>query len=332
MNKCLAIVLSFFALFTISRFSFAEESKPVQKPNVVIVLADDLGFGDVSCYGATVHRTPNIDSLAENGIRFKQGYATSATCTPSRYALITGNYPIRHPRASILPGNAGMIIEPGSITLPQMFKNAGYDTYAVGKWHLGLSDGKHDWNKEIRPALVDVGFDHSFIMAATNDRTPTVYIEDQHVVGLDSDDPLQVDYQKNFEGEPTGKNNPELLTKLKASHGHDNSVVNGVGRIGFQKGSKNAYWIDEDMAELFSNKSNEYIRRSAGAKKPFFMYYAFHQPHVPRVPNERFAGKSPLGPRGDVILEADWQLGELLKTLRELGIEENTIVVFTRAC
>lgn len=311
-------------------FPLVAASETVEKkPNVVIVLADDLGFGDTSCYGATVHQTPNIDSLAEHGIRFTQGYATSATCTPSRYALLTGRYPIRNPQASILRGNAGMIIEPKSTTLPRMFKNAGYDTYAVGKWHLGLSDGNHDWNKEIRPGLLDVGFDHSFIMAATNDRTPTVYIEDQYVVGLDPDDPLRVNYQHNFEGEPTGANNPELLTKLKASHGHDNSVVNGVGRIGFQKGSKGAYWIDEEMVDLFANKSNEYIRRSVKENKPFFLYYALHQPHVPRVPNERFAGKSPLGARGDVILEADWQVGELLKTLRELGVEENTLIVFT---
>ena len=305
------------------------EPASTERPNVIIILADDLGIGDTGCYGATVHQTPNIDSLAEHGVRFTQGYATSATCTPSRYALITGAYPIRHPNASILPGNARLIIQPQSLTLPQLFKNAGYATFAVGKWHLGLADGNQDWNKEIRPGLCDVGFDHSFIMAATNDRTPTVYIEDQRVVGLDVGDPLQVNYQRNFDGEPTGKENPELLTKMTANAGHADSVVNGIGRIGFQKGSKDAYWIDEEMADIFSGKALGYVRDAVNDGKPFFMYYALHQPHVPRVPNSRFVGSSPLGPRGDVIVESDWQVGELLNLLRELKIEENTIVIFT---
>lgn len=242
---------------------------------------------------------------------------------------MTGNYPIRNKNASILPGNAPMIIDPQSLTLPRLFKNAGYRTFAVGKWHLGLADGKQDWNKEIRPGLCDVGFDHSFIMAATNDRTPTVYIEDQHVVGLDPNDPLRVSYHHNFEGEPTGKANPELLTKMKSSHGHDNSILGGVGRIGYQSGSKSAYWVDEEMTDRFAEKSGEYIRNAVRENKPFFLYYALHQPHVPRLPNARYVGKSPLGPRGDVILEMDDQIGKLLKLLRELNIEENTLIVFT---
>ena len=296
-------------------------------PNVIIILADDLGMGDLSCYGATALKTPNVDSLAENGIRFTQGYATSATCTPSRYALMTGLYPMRNPNASVLPGNAPLIIEPTQQTLPRMFKNAGYATYAVGKWHLGLADGNQDWNKEIRPGLIDLGYDRSFIMAATNDRTPTVYIEDQRCVGLDSNDPLMVNYQQNFDGEPTGKSHPELLTKMTANFGHDDSIVNGIGRIGFQKGSKSAYWIDEDMADIFNGKAFGYVRQAAKDEKPFFLYYGLHQPHVPRVPHARFVGSTPLGPRGDTISELDWQVGELLSLLRELKIEENTIII-----
>ena len=298
-----------------------------QRPNVIVILADDLGIGDLGCYGATVFRTPNIDSLAANGVRFTQGYATSATCTPSRYALLTGNYPIRHPRAGILPGVASLIIDPTKPTLSRMFKDAGYDTFVVGKWHLGLGDGNIDWNKEIRPGPNELGFDRSFIMAATNDRTPTVYIEDQRAVGLDPNDPLLVNYQKNFEGEPTEKENPELV-RMAADHGR-NSIVNGIGRIGFQKGSKGAYWVDEDMADTFNTKSLQYVRRAAETGKPFFLYYGLHQPHAPRVPHSRFAGSTPLGPRGDVIVELDWQVGEMLKLLHELNIEQNTIVIFT---
>ena len=328
---CLFLVAATAPFFLLEGMTLlqAADVTSSERPNVVIILADDLGIGDTGCYGATVHKTPNIDSLAANGIRFTQGYATSATCTPSRYALMTGVYPMRNPQAGILRGNAGMIIDPAQPVLPRVFKNAGYVTFAVGKWHLGLSDGNHDWNKEIRPGLTDLGFDHSFIMAATNDRTPTVYIEDQRVVGLDPSDPLMVDYQKNFDGEPTGQSHPELLTKMTANLGHADSIVNGIGRIGFQKGSKAAYWIDEDMADTFNAKTLEYVRQAVQGGKPFFLYYGLHQPHCPRVPHSRFVGASPLGPRGDVIVESDWQVGELLKLLRELKIEENTIIIMT---
>jgi len=324
-------LLSFLGVQTLfSAFAVATDvDLPTTRPNVVIILADDLGIGDTGCYGATVLKTPNIDSLAVNGIRFTQGYAASATCTPSRYALMTGVYPIRHPQASILPGNAPLIIKPSQPTLPRLFKDAGYATFAVGKWHLGLADGNQDWNKEIRPGLVDLGFDHSFIMAATNDRTPTVYIEDQRCVGLAPNDPLMVDYQKNFDDEPTGKSHPELLTKMTANVGHVDSIVNGIGRIGFQKGSKAAYWIDEDMADTFNAKALEYVRRAVKGDKPFFLYYGLHQPHCPRVPHPRFVDSTPLGPRGDVIVEADWQVGELLKLLHELNVEEDTLIIFT---
>ncbi|MDR0338374.1 MAG: sulfatase-like hydrolase/transferase, partial [Planctomycetaceae bacterium] len=175
----------------------------------------------------------------------------------------------------------------------------------------------------------EIGFDRSFIFAATNDRVPTVYIEDQKIVGLDPEDPLLVDYRKNFEGEPTGKTHPDLMYKMKPSHGHDDSIHNGIGRIGFQKGGRTAYWVDENMAEVFSNKALEYVQDAVEAEQPFFLYYALHQPHAPRVPNPRFAGATPLGPRGDVIVEMDNQVGELLRLLRELNVEENTIIVFT---
>ena len=307
----------------------ADGKKTGDRPNVVLVLADDLGFGDLSCYGASVLETPNVDRLAASGLRFTQGYATSATCTPSRYALMTGIYPIRHPQASILPGDAPLIIRPGSQTLPRMFHDAGYRTGIVGKWHIGLGAGKIDWNAPIRPGLLDIGFDYSFHMAATCDRTPTVYLENDRVAGLDPSDPLFVDYHRNFDGEPTYITHPKLVTKQKSLHGHNNSVHNGVGRIGFQKGGVSARWADETMAEDYTEKAHTFIRESAAQGKPFFLYYALHQPHVPRLPNEKFAGKSALGPRGDVILEMDAQVGELLNLLEELHLRENTLVIFT---
>lgn len=140
-------------------------SRKTDRPNIVIMYADDLGFGDLSCYGAERLSTPNLDRLAEEGLLFTEGYATAATCTPSRYSLLTGSYPWRNRLAHILAGDAPMIIPPGSFTLPGMLQQAGYVTGVVGKWHLGLGQGDLDWNVPISATPLDVGFDYSFIMA-----------------------------------------------------------------------------------------------------------------------------------------------------------------------
>lgn len=304
----------------------AKKDTTAPLPNIVIIYADDLGYGDVSAYGATRLKTPNLDMLANEGVRFTNGYATSATCTPSRYALLTGQYPWRNADAKILPGTAPLLIDTAQMTIPKMLKAQGYHTGIVGKWHLGLGSGMVDWNRRISPGPNEVGFEYAFIMAATQDRTPTVFLENGRVFGLDPDDPLFVDYEKNFEGEPTGRDNPELC-KMKWHHGHNNSIHNGIPRIGFQKGGKSALWVDEDMADDFLGKAQQYIQ--ANKNKPFFLYYALQQPHVPRTPHPRFAGTSGMGPRGDVILEADWCVGELIKTLETEGLLENTLVIFS---
>lgn len=297
-----------------------------QQPNVILIVADDLGYGDVSCYGAHRIQTPGIDRIANEGIRFTQGFCTAATSTPSRYSVMTGKYPWSNVDAKILPGNAALIIDTQKITLPKLMKQAGYTTGSVGKWHIGLGDGNVDWNKDVHPGAAEIGYDYSYIQAATNDRVPCVFLENGRVVGLDPSDPLYVDYRKNFEGEPTGKDNPELL-RMHPSVGHAGSIVNGVPRIGFQKGGKTAQWKDEDMAEIFLNKAKQFLEDNK--EGPFFLYYGLHQPHVPRVPNERFVGKSGMGPRGDVILEADWCVTEFLKELDRLELAENTILIFT---
>ncbi len=300
--------------------------EPEKKPNIVIIYMDDLGFGDVGFNGSTVLKTPNMDKLAMGGLRFTKGYASSATCTPSRYALLTGVYPWREKDAKILPGTAPLLIGTEQMTIPKMLKKEGYHTGIVGKWHLGLGDGDVNWNERVSPGPNEVGFDHSFIMAATQDRVPTVYIENGHVVGLDPNDPIEIDYDRNFEGEPTGKDNPELL-KLKWHHGHNNSIVNGIPRIGFMKGGEGAKWIDEDMADTFLKGAQNYVTQHKD--EPFFLYYAMQQPHVPRTPHPRFKGKSGLGDRGDVIVEADWALGEFVKTLEKEGLLENTLIIFS---
>lgn len=297
-----------------------------KKPNIVIIYLDDLGYGDLSAYGATELQTPNIDALANGGIKFTNGYASSATCTPSRYALLTGVYPWRNKKARILAGSAPLIIDVAQQTLPKVLKKQGYQTAIVGKWHLGLGAGDVNWNGKITPGPNEVGFDSSYIMAATQDRVPTVYIDNGHVVGLDKNDPIEVNYKKNFEGEPTAKSNPEMTT-MKWHHGHNNSIVNGIPRIGYMKGGDAAKWTDIDMADHFLGKAQEYVK--SHKEQPFFLYYAMQQPHVPRTPHPRFVGKSGMGPRGDVILEADWVVGEFINTLEEEGLLENTLIVFS---
>jgi arylsulfatase A-like enzyme len=301
-----------------------QEGKENRPPNIVVIYADDLGYGDLSAYGATEIATPNFDNLANNGIKFTNGYATSATCSPSRYALLTGTYPWRNKNAKILPGTAPLLIDTAQVTLPKILKMQGYHTGIVGKWHLGLGSGNVDWNTQISPGPNEVGFDYSYIMAATQDRVPTVYIKDGYVDNLDPKDPIQVSYDENFEGEPTGTQNPELL-KFKGDPQHSNAIVNGVSRIGFMKGGESARWIDEDMADHFLAKAQSYVKTNKN--KPFFLYYALQQPHVPRTPNARFVGTSGMGPRGDVIIEADWCVGEFIKTLEQEGLLENTLII-----
>lgn len=301
------------------------DAQQAKAPNIVVIMADDLGYGDVSCYGAEVIHTPGIDRLAEEGLMLTNGHCTSATSTPSRFAMLTGMYPWRI-GAAILPGDAPMLIKEGMPTLPKMLKKAGYVTGVVGKWHLGLGNGHMNWNEHISPSPNEIGFDYSYIMAATNDRVPSVYVKNGNVVNLDPNDPIEVSYRQNFPGEPTGKDNPELL-KMHPSLGHSGSIVNGVPRIGFMKGGKAARWNDETMYEVFLNEAKQYVQEHKDG--PFFLYYALHQPHVPRLPNARFAGKSKLGPRGDVILEADYCVAEFLKYIDEQGLAENTLVIFT---
>lgn len=321
-----SILLATTCFVTAAACSPAKKETTAKLPNVVIVYADDLGYGDVGAYGATRLKTPNIDKLASGGLRFTNGYATSATCTPSRYALLTGQYPWRNADAKILPGSAPLIIDTAQMTLPKMLKEKGYRTGVVGKWHLGLGTGIVDWNHKITPGPNEVGFDYAYIMAATQDRTPTVFIDNGFVDGLKKEDPLFVDYEKNFEGEPTGLDHPELCT-MKWHHGHNNSIHNGIPRIGFQKGGKSALWIDEDMSDTFLGKAKHYIQENKS--KPFFLYYALQQPHVPRTPNQRFVGTSGMGPRGDAIVEADWCVGELIQTLETEGLLENTLIILS---
>lgn len=306
-----------------------EHTSP-QRPNVLIIYADDLGYGDLQCYGAKNVNTPNVNRLAKNGIRFTNAYATAATSTPSRYAMLTGHYSWRRSDTDIAPGDAGMIIRPEQYTVADLFKSAGYSTCAIGKWHLGMGDqtGTQDWNAQLPTGLGDLGFDYSYMMAATADRVPCVFIENGHVANWDPEAPIEVSYKANFPGEPTGKENPELLTNLKPTFGHDMSIVNGISRIGYMKGGGKALWKDENIADSITAHAINFIKKN-GKDQPFFMYYATNDVHVPRFPHDRFRGKNKMGLRGDAIAQFDWCVGQLLATLEEMDILDNTIIILS---
>ena len=314
---------------------FRQRKQAVKKSaqqNVVVIYADDLGFGDLGCYGSRKIDTPNLDRLCAEGLKFTNAYSTSAVCTPARFSILTGRYPFRNEQAHILPGDAGCIIKRELDTVPKLFQRAGYHTGIVGKWHLGLGDGSKpiDWNQEINLTPIDLGFEESFIFPATADRVPCVFLEGRSVVNLDPKDPIEVSYEAEspFEDIPTYYKNPELL-RVRSSHGHDKSIVNGIGRIGYMRGGSKAVWKDEELAETFLNRATQFISDSCRAEKPFFLYYALHQPHVPRVPSARFEGATGLGPRGDVIAELDWCVGEVMAALEKEGILDNTMIIFS---
>lgn len=298
-----------------------------QKPNIVIIYADDLGYGDLSCYGATKISTPNIDKLASQGLRFTNAHATASTCTPSRFSLMTGTYAWRKKGTGIAPGNASLIIPVDKITLPAVLKKAGYQTAIVGKWHLGLGGPEGpQWNGEIKPGPLELGFNYSFIIPATVDRVPCVYVEGHHVANLDSADPIQVSYKEKIGDWPTGKEHPELL-KLHPSHGHDQTIINGISRIGYMTGGKAALWNDDDFADKLVEKSTVFI--TAHKNEPFFLLLTTHDIHVPRTPHSRFRDKSGMGTRGDVILELDATVGQVQRLLDSLGISDNTMIIFS---
>ncbi len=298
------------------------------KPNIILIYTDDLGYGDVSSYGTSAIPTPNIDRLAKKGVRFTNAHATSATCTPSRFSLLTGKYAWRKEGTGIAPGDASLIIPVATKTLPGTLQQAGYHTAVIGKWHLGLGDTKGvDWNGKVTPGPLEIGFNYSFLIPATGDRVPCVFVENHEVVNLDKNDPIKVSYVGPVDpNAPTGKKNPELL-KLHPSHGHDMTIINGISRIGYMSGGNAALWKDEDFADILVKKANAYITQQK--KGPFFLYFSTHDIHVPRIAHPRFAGKSGFGPRGDVLLQLDWTVGEIEKILQENGLLENTMIIFT---
>jgi len=301
-------------------------SAELRRPNILVIMADDLGYGDISCQGATTYTTPNIDRLASEGLRFTSGYCTASTCTPTRYSLLTGTYAFRTKGTGIAPPSAPAVIAAGADTLPAMLKTVGYRTAVIGKWHLGLGGPEGpDWNSEITPGPLEIGFDHCFLLPTTNDRVPQVYLEDRRVLNLDPVDPIRVSNKKPSEDHPTGISHRDTL-KMDWTHGHNNTIHNGISRIGFYTGGGKARFRDEDLADEWVKRSVTWMEQKK--EEPFFLFFASHDPHVPRMPHERFQGKTPHGFRTDSIVQLDWCVGELMAALDRLGIAENTLVVF----
>lgn len=320
--KCLTLLLLPGFSFVLS----AQKQEPV-RPNIILIYADDLGYGDLAAYGAQRIATPSMDRLAEGGLSFSDAHATSATCTPSRYGLLCGEYPWRKDGTGVAPGNAALLIEPGRTTLATTLQQAGYRTGVVGKWHLGLgSAGGPDWNSDIRPGPLELGFDYAFLLPATGDRVPCVYVENHRVLNLDPADPISVSYSSKVGDEPTGKEHPEWL-RMGLTDGHDQTIIGGISRIGYMAGGTKARWVDEEMAAVFVHQASQFVLQAGD--QPFFLYLSTHDIHVPRVPNPRFVGKSGMGPRGDAILQLDWTVGQVLDLVKAAGKEENTLIIFS---
>ena len=311
--KKIALTISAIALL----FPAFSKGKAQELPNILFIMADDLGYADLSSYGAEKIQTPNIDKLAEQGALFTDAHTECSTCTPTRYGLLTGRYSWRSwLKYSALSTSAPMLIEEDRMTVASMLKSAGYATSMVGKWHLGygreegFEDDRGDappnyweargsgpnWNGELKPGPLECGFDYSYVIPVANSFPPYVFVENHHVAGLRQDSPI---------GEMESKNHGKM------------------------EGGEGARWKDEELVDKFTNKMLSQLEEFAKDDKPFILYYTPSHPHIPHLPNERFKGTSQAGALGDVIQELDWSVGEVLKTLDRLGLGENTLVIFS---
>ncbi len=294
------------------------DARPQQPRNIVFILADDLGWGDISANGATKVRTPHIDRIAAEGRRFTDAHSPHSVCTPTRYGLMTGRYSWRTwAKTANVWSDDPLLIEPNRFTLPTLLKQAGYRTGIVGKWHLGFGrPGGENWddefgvdlNKTIAPGPLEVGFDYYFGIPHVG-QFPHVFIENRHVVGLRPDSPIRMVRDERWI--------PRTSYLERYGYPPRHTFEGGEGAI-YEQG---------DVAVELTRRAQAWVRDNAAA--PFFLYFAHRNVHGPIAPNERFQGKSQIGAYGDFILELDWSVGEVLATLDELGLTEDTLVIFS---
>ncbi len=301
------IEYAFLMLLLLGCNQKSEQTEQADKPNIILINADDLGYGDLGCYGATQLSTPNIDRLASEGRRFTDAHSAAAVCTPSRYALITGEYPLRHGNLynPVFLKNK-LVIDTQKETLASLLKKAGYSTACIGKWHLGFGTTEPvNWNKPLTPGPNELGFDYYYGVPVVNSHPPFVYVENHNVVGLAADDPFV--YGKKAKTQ-------EVFEKMKLDH------IGGADKA-------HELYVDEEVGTHLKGKALTWMK--AQKDKPFFLYLATTNIHHPFTPAPQFVGTSECGVYGDFVHELDWIVGEVMKTVKEMGEEHNTLVLFT---
>jgi len=307
-------IASFILLLCQVATLHAQETTASKTPNMIVILADDVGWGDPGCYGATKVKTPNIDRLAREGQRFTNSHASAACCTPTRYSLITGQYSWRRDaiglNKGVANGDSPLLIPTDMVNAPSLLKQAGYQNAIIGKWHLGFGLTRPNYNQELRPGPLEIGFHEFFGFPATNDRVPTVFVRDHKVLNLDSADPLRYTY------------NEEEAKKQGMTH-----FAAGRNRIGWSKGGKSAWWKDTEIADTFTRECLQFIERNK--EKRFFLLFTPHNVHAPIIPHPRFDGSSGLGKRADMLHELDASIGEILATLDRLQLAKDTLIIFS---
>ena len=315
MNRGTFLAAGLLSLLAVSGRGVSAGAPP--PPNVVLIFADDLGYGDLGCYGATKVKTPHIDRLAAEGRKFTDAHSSSAVCTPSRYGLLTGQYPFRADGRKGLwgpaPVTSALVLAPETLTVADVFKRRGYDTAVVGKWHLGFGQGTNNWKQPLRPGPQDLGFDYYFGMPVVNSAPPYVYVENDHVVGADPADPL-VYLGPNAQGAtPITPIPPEAAQRTPNQFG---------GAVAAHK-----LFNDYEVGTKLTEKATDWIK--ARGRKPFFLFLSTTNVHHPFTPAKRFQGTSQAGLYGDSVHELDWIVGEVMKSLEAAGVANNTLVIVT---
>jgi len=321
--KYISIMLLKTSIISVLFCSCSSSNSEVQdKPNIILINADDLGYGDLSCYGATKVKTPNIDKLANEGKMFTDAHSASAVCTPSRYALMTGQYPFRANNGKGVWGPAPiqseLLIDTEQLTLADVLKNNGYSTAVLGKWHLGFGKGENNWLDPLSPGPNDLGFDYYYGVPIVNSAPPYVYVENDHIVGGDPNDPLVY----------IGKGKPNEVTPItpipkEASQRTTNRFKGAV--------AAHKLYNDYTVGAVLTEKATDWItdRTTKNKKDPFFLYMATTHIHHPYTPGTNFQGKSDAELYGDFIQELDWMVGEIIATVEKQGVSDNTLIIFT---